>query len=106
MRAEPYGRFRPLPPEAQALLAEGRITDAVKFLQASRNLGLREARDWLDAHIASEPLLRAQLETLGRPGGARLFSASSCWMRWSPLASSTISGTCRANYPRGEFRCC
>lgn len=73
MRAEPYGRFKPLPPEAQACLADGRIIDAVKSVRASHNLGLRDARDWIDAHIASEPVLRAQLETLRKEARRRIF---------------------------------
>ena len=73
MRAEPYGRFKPLPAEALGLLAEGRIDDAVKSVRSSHNLGLRDARDWIDAHIASEPLLRAQLETQRRKSRRRLF---------------------------------
>jgi hypothetical protein len=73
MRAEPYGRFKPLPAEAQALLAEGRIIDAVKSLRASHNLGLKEAKDWVDAHLASEPLLRAQLEAQRRDSRRKLF---------------------------------
>lgn len=73
MRAEPYGRFKPLPAEAQALLAEGRIIDAVKSLRASHNLGLKEAKVWIDAHVASEPLLRAQLETRRRDTRRKLF---------------------------------
>jgi hypothetical protein len=63
MKAEPYGRFKPLPAEAETLLEEGRIIEAVKSLRASHNLGLRDAKDWIDAHIASEPLLRVKLET-------------------------------------------
>ena len=63
MRAEPYGRFKPLPAEAQTLLGEGRVIEAVKSVRASHNLGLKEAKDWVDAYIATEPLLRVQLET-------------------------------------------
>ena len=73
MRAEPYGRFKPLPAEAQAFLADGRIIDAVKSVRASHNLGLRDAKDWVDAHIASEPLLRAQLETRRKESRRRTF---------------------------------
>jgi hypothetical protein len=62
VRAEPYGRFKPLTPEAQRLLAEGHIGAAVKSVRVSHNLGVRDARDWVDAHIASAPLLREQLE--------------------------------------------
>lgn len=73
MRAEPYGRFKPLPPEAQELLAEGRIIDAVKSVRASHNLGLREAKEWVDAFLASEPLLRAQLEARRKEARRKLF---------------------------------
>jgi hypothetical protein len=63
VRAEPYGRFKPLPTEAQTLLGEGRIIEAVRSVRASHNMAVRDAKDWVDAHIASEPLLRVQLET-------------------------------------------
>jgi hypothetical protein len=75
VRAEPYGRFKPLPAEAQTLLGEGRIIDAVKSVRASHNLGLREAKEWIDAHIASEPLLRAQLEARQKTTRRKLFFA-------------------------------
>jgi hypothetical protein len=73
VRAEPYGRFKPLPPGALSLLGEGRIPDAVRSVRASHNLGLREAREWVDAFIASEPLLRAQLEARRKTVRRRLF---------------------------------
>jgi hypothetical protein len=73
VRAEPYGRFKPLPAEAQTLLGEGRIIDAVKSVRSSHNLGLRDAKDWVDAYIASEPLLRSQLETRRRAVRRKFF---------------------------------
>jgi len=73
VRAEPYGRFKPLPAAAQSLLADGRIIDAVKSVRASHHLDLRDAKDWVDAHIASEPLLRAQLETRQKAARRKLF---------------------------------
>jgi hypothetical protein len=73
MRAEPYGRFKPLPIEAATLLEEGQIIDAVKSLRASNNLGLKEAKDWIDQHIASEPLLRVKLETRQKAARRKLF---------------------------------
>ncbi len=45
MKAEPYGRFKPLPLEAETLLEEGQIIDAMKSLRASHNLGLRDAQE-------------------------------------------------------------
>jgi hypothetical protein len=73
VRAEPYGRFKPLPTEAQTLLGEGRVVEAVKSVRASHNLGLKEAKDWVDAHIASEPLLRVQLETRRKEARRKIF---------------------------------
>jgi len=74
VRAEPYGRFKPLPEGAQTLLGEGRIIDAVKSVRVSHNMGLKEAKDWVDAHIASEPLLRVQLETRRKTMRRKLFT--------------------------------
>jgi hypothetical protein len=73
MKAEPYGRFRDLPIEAQTLLSEGRIIDAVKSVRSSHRLSLKDAKDWVDAHIASEPLLRVQLETRQKARRRKLF---------------------------------
>ena len=57
-------RFKPLPPEPATLLTEGRVIEAIKALRrAYPGLGLKEAKDWVDSHIASDPLLRVQLET-------------------------------------------
>jgi hypothetical protein len=75
MRAEPYGRFKPLPAEAQELLAEGRIDSAVEAVRASHNLDVKDAKDWIDAHIASEPLLRVQLETQRKAARRKVFYA-------------------------------
>jgi hypothetical protein len=54
--------LKPLPLEAQILLAEGKVIDAIKSLRASHGLGLKDAKDWIDAHIAQDPILRVQLE--------------------------------------------
>jgi hypothetical protein len=64
MRADP--RFKPLPPEPATLLTEGRMIDALKVLRKSHGLGLKEAKEWVDWHIAQDPMLRVQLETQQR----------------------------------------
>lgn len=64
MRAEP--RFKPLPLEAATLLAEGKIIDAIKVVRHAEGLGLKDAKDRVDAHIAQDPLLRVQIETQQR----------------------------------------
>jgi hypothetical protein len=74
VRAEPYGRFKPLPAEAQTLLGEGRVIEAVKSVRVSHNMGSREAKDWVDAYIATEPLLRVQLETRRKAVRRKVFA--------------------------------
>ena len=71
MRAEP--RFKPLPLEAATLLSEGRVADAIKAVREAQGVGRREARRRVDAHLAQEPLLRVQLETLQRAARRRFF---------------------------------
>ena len=60
MRADP--RFKPLPPEPATLLTEGRVIDAIKSLRESQDIGLKQAKAWIDWHIDQDPMLRAQLE--------------------------------------------
>jgi len=62
VRADPRDRFKTLPLEAQTLLSEGQVGEAIKSLRVSHGLGRREAKAWVDAHIAQEPILRVQLE--------------------------------------------
>jgi hypothetical protein len=73
MRADPRDRFKPLPIEAQTLLEEGRLIDAIKSVRRSHGLGLKQAKDWVDSHISDNPLLRAQLETRQREFRRRFF---------------------------------
>jgi hypothetical protein len=61
MRAEP--RDRPLPIEAVTLLGEGRLIEAVKVVRQTERLGLRAAKNRVDAHLARDPMLRVQIET-------------------------------------------
>jgi hypothetical protein len=73
VRADPSDRFKPLPLEAQTLLGEGHVIGAVKSVRASHRLGLKEAKDWVDAHIAQNPLLRVQLEAQQREARRKFF---------------------------------
>jgi hypothetical protein len=71
MRAE--RRLRTLPPEPATLLNEGRVDEAVRALRHSHGLSSREAKAWIDAHVADDPMLRVQLETQKRPWGRKFF---------------------------------
>jgi hypothetical protein len=71
MRAD--SRFQPLPPEPATLLNEGRMIEAIKVLRTSHNLGLKQAKDWVDWHIAQDPILQVQLETRQRASRRKFF---------------------------------
>jgi hypothetical protein len=71
VRVDP--RFKPLPAEAATLLTEGKLIAAIKALRVSHGLGRKEAKDWVDAHIESDPMLRVQLETQQRLQRRRFF---------------------------------
>lgn len=71
MRAD--REFRPLPLEAVTLLSEGKVIDAIKSVRAAESLGLKEAKQRVDEHIARDPILRVQIETQQRAMRRRFF---------------------------------
>jgi hypothetical protein len=71
MYADP--KHKPLPLEAVTLLQEGRVIEAIKAVRQAEVLGLREAKQRVDAYIAGEPLLRAQLELQQRAARRKFF---------------------------------
>ncbi len=71
MRAEP--RHKALPLEAVALLGEGKVIEAIKSVRQAEDLGLREAKARVDAHVAQDPILRVQLETQQRAIRRKMF---------------------------------
>ena len=71
MYADP--KFRELSVEAVTLLQEGRLVDAIKSVRHTEGLGLKEAKARVDAYLAREPLLRAQLEMRQRAARRKFF---------------------------------
>jgi hypothetical protein len=71
MRAERH--FKPLPLEAATLLQEGRVPEAIKAVREAEHIGGRAARKRIDAHLAQEPLLRAQLQAQRQAARRRFF---------------------------------
>ncbi len=47
---------------AVEMLWRGDVTAAIKLVRVERNLGLKEAKDLVDAYIRSQPSLRQKLE--------------------------------------------
>jgi hypothetical protein len=73
MKADPRDHFKPLPLEAVTYLTEGRLIDAIKSVRASHGLGLKESKDWVDAHLADDPALRVLIETRQRAARRKFF---------------------------------
>jgi hypothetical protein len=71
MRAD--SRFKPLPLEAAALLGEGKLIEALKSVRKTEGLGLREAKERVDARLAQDPILRVQIETKQRAARRKFF---------------------------------
>ena len=51
-----------LPNAAVEMLWRGDVIAAIKLVRVERNLGLKEAKDLVDAYIRSQPSLRQKLE--------------------------------------------
>jgi hypothetical protein len=62
-----------LPIEATTLLGEGRVIDAIKVVRQVEGLGLKDAKDRVDTHIAQDPMLRVQIETQQSAARRRFF---------------------------------
>ena len=71
MKIEP--RFQPLPPEPATLLTEGRKVEAIKVLRQSEGISLTKAKQWIDWHVAQDPMLGVQLEVRARAARRRFF---------------------------------
>lgn len=95
MFADP--KFKPLPLEAITLLNEGQLIQAIKVVRETEKLGLKDAKDRVDAYLEREPLLKAQLELNQRAARRRFFfwflvvdvaivAAVIYWMRFSGAA--------------------
>jgi hypothetical protein len=59
-------RRKPISLEAETLLTEGKLSEAVKVVREAEGLSAKEARRRVDAHIADDPMLGVQLETRRR----------------------------------------
>jgi hypothetical protein len=81
MKVDP--RFKPLPQEAVTRLNEGRPVDAVKALRETRDLTLKQAMEWIESHVADNPIMRAQLEARQRDARLKVYG-------WIVLALAVI----------------
>lgn len=59
---------RALPDEVVAALQRGNKIEAIKRLREAWSIGLKEAKDHIDRHIAADPLLRQKLSATSVSG--------------------------------------
>jgi hypothetical protein len=65
----------PLPPAALSALRQGNKIEAIKEVRAAHGLGLKEAKDLVDAYASSHPA-----EFAGSPGLIREPASNSWWI--------------------------
>ena len=64
-----------LPQAAVEALWHGNVIKAIKVVRHERNIGLKEAKGVIDAHIASEPALKKKMDQV-------LATAQQRFIRW------------------------
>jgi hypothetical protein len=65
-----------LPPNVVNALSQGRKIEAIKLLRESNGMGLKDAKDTVEAYARSRPEMGARLQAANREGVARL-------LRWA-----------------------
>ncbi|MDH4098745.1 MAG: hypothetical protein OEW25_12345 [Nitrospira sp.] len=74
MRNKP-GRTVDLPKEAIEALWQGNVIEAIKVVRLEQNVGLKEAKEQVDAYIGSQPALKKKLDQV-------LATAKKRMVRW------------------------
>jgi hypothetical protein len=68
-------RASDFPKGAVEALWRGNVIEAIKVVRQERNIGLKEAKDAVDAYIASEPALKKKMDEV-------LATAQQRFIRW------------------------
>jgi hypothetical protein len=61
-----------LPAPVVSALTQGRKIEAIKLLREAHGIGLKEAKDTVEAYAQSRPEVGAKLDALNREGGTRV----------------------------------
>jgi hypothetical protein len=64
-----------LPKAAIDALWQGNVIEAIKVVRQERNIGLKEAKDLVDAYLASQPALKKKMDQV-------LATAQQRFVRW------------------------
>ena len=68
-------RASDLPKAAVEALWHGNVIEAIKVVRQERNIGLKEAKDLVDAYLASQPALKKKMDQV-------LATAQQRFIRW------------------------
>ncbi len=68
-------RSSDLPKAAIEALWQGNVIEAIRIVRQERNIGLKEAKDVVDAYIASQPALKKKMDQV-------LATARQRFIRW------------------------
>ena len=68
-------RASDLPKAAVEALWHGNVIEAIKVVRQERNTGLKEAKDLVDAYLASQPALKKKMDQV-------LATAQQRFIRW------------------------
>lgn len=68
-------RASDLPKAAVEALWQGNVIEAIKIVRQERNIGLKEAKDMVDAYLASQPALKKKMDQV-------LATAKQRMVRW------------------------
>ena len=68
-------RVSDLPKAAVEALWHGNVIEAIKVVRQERNTGLKEAKDLVDAYLASQPALKKKMDQV-------LATAQQRFIRW------------------------
>lgn len=75
MMSNKPGRTTDLPKAAIEALWQGNVIGAIKVVRQERKIGLKEAKDLVDAYIGSQPALKKKLDQV-------LATAKNRMVRW------------------------
>jgi hypothetical protein len=73
-----------LPSEAVSCLRQGRVIDAIKIVRAAHGIQLKEAKDMVDAYVASQPTLKQIM-------AARQAEAKTQLLRWLVIVACLVA---------------
>ena len=86
--ARPAKSKRPveIPPEAIPALMRGELIEAIRIVRSSQRIGLKEAKEAVDAHLETQPALARSVREAQAKTRRRVLN----WLAWLGLAAAAL----------------